>query len=55
MPADPWQSLDAFHEVIGQYREAGVNEFILDAPGPEQFEMMERIAADAIPTLRAQS
>jgi alkanesulfonate monooxygenase SsuD/methylene tetrahydromethanopterin reductase-like flavin-dependent oxidoreductase (luciferase family) len=55
MPADPWQSLDAFHEVIGQYREAGVNDFILDAPGPEQFEMMERIAADAIPTLRAQS
>jgi hypothetical protein len=53
MPADPWESLDAFHEVVGRYREAGINEFIIDAPGPEGFPMMERIASDAIPRLGA--
>ena len=52
MPADPWESLDAFHEVIGQYRGVGITEFIIDAPGPEQFSMLERIAAEAIPALR---
>ena len=53
MPADPWESLDAFHEVIGQYRDAGINEFIIDAPGPEGFAIMERIAIEALPALRA--
>jgi alkanesulfonate monooxygenase SsuD/methylene tetrahydromethanopterin reductase-like flavin-dependent oxidoreductase (luciferase family) len=53
MPADPWESLDSFHEVIGRYRAVGINEFIIDAPGPEQFPMLERIAAEAIPSLRA--
>ena len=52
MPADPWESLDAFHEVIGRYRDAGINEFIIDAPGPEGFPMMERVASEAIPILR---
>jgi len=55
MPADPWQSIDAFHEVVGRYREAGINEFILDAPAPQQFDTMERIAAEAIPVLRGQT
>lgn len=53
MPADPWESIESFHEVVGQYREAGINEFIIDAPGPEQFPMLERIATDVIPGLRA--
>lgn len=52
MPADPWQSVDAFHEVVGRYREAGIQEFIIDAPGPDRFAMLERIAAEAIPVLR---
>lgn len=52
MPADPWASVDAFHEVVGQYREAGINEFIIDAPGPEQFPILERIASDVIPQLK---
>jgi alkanesulfonate monooxygenase SsuD/methylene tetrahydromethanopterin reductase-like flavin-dependent oxidoreductase (luciferase family) len=51
MQADPWQSVDAFQDVIGRYREAGVNEFIIDAPGPAQFPVLERIVAEAIPTL----
>jgi hypothetical protein len=54
MPADPWSSVDAFHEVVGSYQEAGIHEFIIDAPGPEQFAMLERIAVDVIPALRTQ-
>ena len=55
MPADPWSSVDAFHEVIGRYREAGIHEFIIDAPGPTGFPMLERIAADVIPALKTQT
>lgn len=54
MPADPWASKDAFQEVVGRYREAGINEFIIDAPGPERFSMLERIATEVIPDLRAE-
>ena len=52
MPSDPWASVDAFHDMIDRYRAVGVNEFIIDQPRPEQFDVLERIAADAIPSLR---
>jgi len=52
MPADPWASVDAFAEVVGLYREAGIGEFILDAPGPEQFPVLERVARDLLPGMR---
>ena len=52
MGADPWASPDAFDEVVGRYREAGVDDFLIDLPGPEQFPTMERIAAQSIPRLR---
>jgi alkanesulfonate monooxygenase SsuD/methylene tetrahydromethanopterin reductase-like flavin-dependent oxidoreductase (luciferase family) len=52
LPADPWQSVDAFDEVIGRYREVGINEFIIDAPSEDQFAVLERVAADAIPRWR---
>jgi alkanesulfonate monooxygenase SsuD/methylene tetrahydromethanopterin reductase-like flavin-dependent oxidoreductase (luciferase family) len=51
MPNDPWASVDAFQEVLGQYNEAGVNELIIDAPGPDRFSVLERVAADILPTL----
>ncbi len=54
MPDDPWQSVDAFEDVIGRYREAGVNEFIIDQPRDEQFGVMEQVVADVIPGLRKQ-
>jgi alkanesulfonate monooxygenase SsuD/methylene tetrahydromethanopterin reductase-like flavin-dependent oxidoreductase (luciferase family) len=54
MSADPWESVAAFEQVIGEYREAGVNEFIIDQPRPEQFAVMERVASDVIPRLRAE-
>ncbi|MBA2521163.1 MAG: LLM class flavin-dependent oxidoreductase [Chloroflexia bacterium] len=53
MGADPWASPDAFQEVIGRYREAGVSEFLLDAPSPAGVAMMERIMIDLVPAMRA--
>ena len=53
MPADPWQSLDAFADMVGRYQEAGVNEFIVDQPAAAQIPMAERIAAELLPKLRA--
>jgi F420-dependent oxidoreductase-like protein len=50
---DPWSSTDAFQDVVGRYREAGIEEFILDAPGDGQMGVLERVAADVIPGLRA--
>ena len=52
LQADPWESLDAFHDVVGRYRAAGIDEFIIDAPRPEQFPVLERIVSEAIPALR---
>ncbi|HUG16304.1 MAG TPA: LLM class flavin-dependent oxidoreductase [Thermomicrobiales bacterium] len=53
MSADPWESVDAFEQVIGEYREAGVNEFIIDQPPAHQMDVMERVATDVIPRMRA--
>lgn len=51
--ADPWQSAEAFAEIVGRYREVGIEEFLMEAPNEEQFGTMERIAADLLPGLRA--
>ncbi len=45
---DPWSSLDAFEEVVGQYTETGVNEFIMDQPRPDQFKIVEKIASEVL-------
>ncbi len=55
MPDDPWQSVDAFQECIGRYREAGVNEFIIDQPRDEQFDVLEKVVSDVIPALRGEA
>ncbi len=48
-----YESVDAFTDIVGQYREAGINEFILAYPWKdEQLPVFERIAAEAIPKLR---
>jgi alkanesulfonate monooxygenase SsuD/methylene tetrahydromethanopterin reductase-like flavin-dependent oxidoreductase (luciferase family) len=52
MPHDPWQSRDAFEEMIGRYGEAGVNEFLIDQPRPDQEAVLERVAADILPSRR---
>lgn len=53
MPADPWSSENAFEEVISAYREAGIDEFIIDAPGEDQFDVLEQVASNVIPLLRS--
>jgi alkanesulfonate monooxygenase SsuD/methylene tetrahydromethanopterin reductase-like flavin-dependent oxidoreductase (luciferase family) len=52
---DPWASVGAFEDIVGRYAEVGVNEFIIDQPTPEQFPILEKVAADVIPKLRARS
>ena len=54
MPDDPWASVEAFQEVIGRYREAGIEEFIIDQPPDAQLGVLERVATDVIPALRVQ-
>ena len=51
---DPWSSPDAFLDVVGRYREAGISEFLIDAPAAERFDVLERIAVDVLPGLRAE-
>ena len=53
MGTDPWASPTAFDDVIGRYQEAGISEFLLDAPPPASYPMMERIVTDVVPRLRA--
>lgn len=48
LPIDPWSSLNAFEEMIGSYTEAGIEEFIIDAPGDEQSDVLEKVAADIV-------
>jgi F420-dependent oxidoreductase-like protein len=52
MPSDPWDSVDAFRDMVGRYREAGVNEFLIDQPRPPQEAVLERVAAEVVPSLR---
>ncbi len=49
---DPWDSPDAFAQMVGMYREVGITDFIVDGPEPHQIEMMGRIATDLLPGLR---
>jgi alkanesulfonate monooxygenase SsuD/methylene tetrahydromethanopterin reductase-like flavin-dependent oxidoreductase (luciferase family) len=48
----PWDSVDAFEDFVGRFGEVGVQEFIFQPPPPEQFAIVERVATNAIPSLR---
>jgi F420-dependent oxidoreductase-like protein len=52
LPSDPWESVQAFRDMIGSYAEAGVNEFLIDQPRPEQQAVLEHVAAEVLPSLR---
>jgi alkanesulfonate monooxygenase SsuD/methylene tetrahydromethanopterin reductase-like flavin-dependent oxidoreductase (luciferase family) len=49
----PWDSPEAFRDFVGRFREAGVGEFLLQPPPPERFGVVERVAAEVLPALRA--
>lgn len=51
----PWASTDAFVDFVGRFAEAGVEEFILQPPEPPEYDMVERVANDIIPGLRAEA
>jgi F420-dependent oxidoreductase-like protein len=53
MGEDPWQSVDAFEDMVSRYAEAGVNEFLVDVPPETDLRVVERVAAEALPRLRA--
>ena len=48
----PWQSVQAFQDMVHSYAEAGVNEFLIDQPRSEQQAVLERVAAEVLPSLR---
>jgi len=50
---DPWASVQAFHDVIGPYLEAGINQFLIDQPRDDQLATLERVATEVLPALRA--
>jgi alkanesulfonate monooxygenase SsuD/methylene tetrahydromethanopterin reductase-like flavin-dependent oxidoreductase (luciferase family) len=68
MPETPFDSNDAFHDLVGRYREVGIDEFIFDWLREEALEYgydrsmfersvdrekLERLATEVIPRLRA--
>jgi alkanesulfonate monooxygenase SsuD/methylene tetrahydromethanopterin reductase-like flavin-dependent oxidoreductase (luciferase family) len=53
MPDDPWESTEAFVDVISRYQEVGINEFIIDAPEPHQYDVAERVVSDVLPGMRS--
>jgi alkanesulfonate monooxygenase SsuD/methylene tetrahydromethanopterin reductase-like flavin-dependent oxidoreductase (luciferase family) len=50
LPSDPWESVDAFQDMVGRYSAAGVTEFLIDQPRPEQQAVLERVA-EGLPSL----
>ena len=50
---DPWTSVDAFEDMVGLYRDAGISEFLIDSPQENQFAVLEKVATDLLPKLRA--
>jgi hypothetical protein len=51
--ADPWESSEAFVDVIGRYtEETGITEFILEPPTAAQVPVARRILEETLPGLR---
>jgi F420-dependent oxidoreductase-like protein len=53
MTPSPLAGVQAFQDMVGRYREAGVEEFLLDLAPSADLGVLERIATEAIPALRA--
>lgn len=49
---DPWTSVDAFHDAVGRYRDAGIEEFVFDMPLECQYGVLERVAVEVLPEFR---
>jgi alkanesulfonate monooxygenase SsuD/methylene tetrahydromethanopterin reductase-like flavin-dependent oxidoreductase (luciferase family) len=56
-PLKPWESAEYFEDMVGRYREIGIDEFVLYWPqnwrqAPLEDSVFEEIARDVIPTYR---
>jgi len=56
-PLTPWESVEYFDDMVGRYREIGINEFVLYWPQrwrrrPAEEVVFERVARDTLPRLR---
>ena len=51
----PWDSVEAFRDFVGRLRAAGVQEAILHPPPDGRRDVLERVAAEVLPALRAGS
>lgn len=49
---NPWASEEAFVDFVNRFSDSGIEEFILQPPEPEHYDMVERIATNVIPALR---
>ena len=49
----PWDSLEAFRDFVGRFREVGVAEFLLQPPPPDRFAIVERVVSEVTPEVRA--
>ncbi|HEY7033950.1 MAG TPA: hypothetical protein VH482_21620 [Thermomicrobiales bacterium] len=49
---DPWSSVEAFADVVGRSRGAGVTDFVFDEPQLAQWKVLERVASIVLPRLR---
>jgi alkanesulfonate monooxygenase SsuD/methylene tetrahydromethanopterin reductase-like flavin-dependent oxidoreductase (luciferase family) len=47
----PWDSIEAFRDYLGRYQEAGFGECLFQPPTPEQWPVLEKVAADILPAL----
>jgi alkanesulfonate monooxygenase SsuD/methylene tetrahydromethanopterin reductase-like flavin-dependent oxidoreductase (luciferase family) len=55
MPEEsPWDSVEAFVDFAGRFRAAGFRELVLQPPPPDRRDLLERIARETIPAMRAQ-
>ena len=55
LAVDPWTSPEAFEEIYAAYQAVGIDEFLVDGPQDHQWEVVERIAAEVLPRLRARA
>ena len=42
---DHWASLEAFRDMVGRYKEVGVEEFIIECPRDDQRDLLEEVAS----------
>jgi F420-dependent oxidoreductase-like protein len=49
---NPWDSVGTFEDIVGRYREVGIDEFIFDRPGDDDLRTLQRVAGEIVPALR---